>query len=369
MLPHIGSDNGIIVAIRGDRFQQGSRCQSLFLRQDIQFFGMAHRFLPFRTGLIRQSGKHFFQNILHIAAQFDVRCGIFTDFGVINIHMDDLFPIPVAGNVAGGTIGKPDAQRQDQITFFLNTGGTPGPVHTAHTEIPFMVPGKCRQPHHTERYGCRKTTCQQCQLFTCSGSDNTAARIDHGAFRAVESSKGICQIQFRQRLEEQFLRKKFRIFTKICLNAFGNIHQHRAGSAGNGDFEGGIQHAGKLPDIADRKIVLDDLLCDPHDVDFLKAVPSQQRDSHISGDGNQRHAVKISIGDPGHKIGRTRTAGGDDHARLAGDPGKTIGCMCRILLMSAQYVVDTMCVFVQFIINGQDCTARITEYRLNTVAA
>ena len=57
---------------------------------------------------------------------------------------------------------------------------------------------------------------------------------------------------------------------------------------------------------------------DAGDIDFLEAVASDEVARHVAGNGDHRYGVKHSGSNAGHKIGRARAAGGDDHTDLSG---------------------------------------------------
>ena len=117
------------------------------------------------------------------------------------------------------------------------------------------------------------------------------------------------------------------------------------------------------------KVVLDDGAGDTGDVNLLKTVPAEQGNCHVAGDGDKGDTVKISVGDAGDKVGGSGTACGNDHTGFACDPGETVGGVGGVLFMGAEHMVETVGVFVQFVIDGQDRTAGISENGFDIVAA
>ena len=313
--------------------------------------------------------QQLLQNLFHIPAQLHIGSSVFVDFGMVDIHVDDLFALLVFSGVAGCTVGKTDAQSDNKITFaeyFCRTFRT---VHTAHPQIQRLIRRKGGQTHHAEGHRSRDMFRQSQQLCTCSGGNHSAAGVDKRTNRSFYQIKCRSQIRIRQSVEKEFLTSVFTFVTHIGLDAFGYIHQHRTGSAGNSDFECGIQYAIQILYCIDGKVVLDYLLRNSGDVHLLKTVSAQKRNCHIAGDGDQRDAVQIGVGNTGNQIGRTGAAGGDDHTGFAGNPGKTIGGVGGILFMGAQNVIDAVGIFIQLIIDGQNRSAGITENGVGTIAA
>ncbi len=95
-------------------------------------------------------------------------------------------------------------------------------------------------------------------------------------------------------------------------------------------------------------------------IHFLKGVVTDQRRGHLAGEDDQRNGIHVGSGDARHRIGDARAGGHQHHARLAAGAGIAIGGVDRALLMAHQDMLDVL-LLVEFVINMQDGTARITK--------
>ncbi|MPN31563.1 hypothetical protein SDC9_179037 [bioreactor metagenome] len=73
-------------------------------------------------------------------------------------------------------------------------------------------------------------------------------------------------------------------------------------------------------------------------ISFLEGILANQRDSDLTGDGDQRHRIHVGGSNTGNQIGSPWPRGGKTYAHLAGSPGITVGRMHRSLFMTGQYM-------------------------------
>src|SRR5579863_2411131 len=79
----------------------------------------------------------------------------------------------------------------------------------------------------------------------------------------------------------------------------------------------------------------------PENIGLLKSVRSDQRAADLTGDADQGDGIHLGVGNAGHEIGRSGTAGGHGHANFAGDAGVSLCGEDRALLMPGQNVPNT----------------------------
>jgi hypothetical protein len=98
--------------------------------------------------------------------------------------------------------------------------------------------------------------------------------------------------------------------------------------------------ARQIVDVGHQVMVLGDAAADFDDRRFLKGVGADHRGLHLAGDGDQRNAVELGVGDAGDQVGGARSAGGHAHAGLAGAAGVALRGKTAPLLVPRQNRAD-----------------------------
>jgi hypothetical protein len=93
----------------------------------------------------------------------------------------------------------------------------------------------------------------------------------------------------------------FRIgkFNSLLLNVYGDVDEHRTGTARRSDVERLFDNAWDIVDVLDQIAVLDKGRNGARNVNFLKNIPAEQNARHLSGNRDKRNAVQISRSDSG----------------------------------------------------------------------
>ena len=143
------------------------------------------------------------------------------------------------------------------------------------------------------------------------------------------------------------------------LRVFRYIDEHRAGTAGGGDLEGGADGGGDVFRATDEEVVLGDGQGDAGDVDLLEGVGAEDLGGDLAGDADDGDGVQHGGGDAGDEVGGPGAAGGDGDADAAGCARVSVGHVGRALLVADQDVVDGK--LAQRIVGGKDGPAGIAE--------
>ena len=98
------------------------------------------------------------------------------------------------------------------------------------------------------------------------------------------------------------------------------------------------------------------------DINLLKAVTSQKIAWYIAGNSNHRNRIHICCCNTCNKICCSRTRCCNNNAGLTCSSCKTVSSMGSTLLMSCNYMSDSVTIFIKFVIYVYDLTARISEY-------
>ena len=168
----------------------------------------------------------------------------------------------------------------------------------------------------------------------------------------------------RIRHRPDFFRILSHILTGSCGDILRDIHENRAGTPTLRDGERPADRIRKFRDVFYDHAVFCDRHRDARDIDLLEAVASQQSFRDIRRDRDDRDRIHVRRRDARHQICRARAA--RRHTDLAGRSRITVRRMRRALLMGRQHMADLR-VFIEFIIDIQDRTARISEHGVDAL--
>ncbi len=146
---------------------------------------------------------------------------------------------------------------------------------------------------------------------------------------------------------------------RALLRVLGDVDQHRAGAAGDGDLEGVTKRGRQVLRAADEEVVLGHGQGDAGDVDFLKCVGAENFAGDVARDADHGNGIQHGGGDAGDEIGCTGAAGGDGDADLARGARIAVGHVRGALLVADQDVMNGE--LAQRVVGGQDGSAGIAE--------
>ena len=122
----------------------------------------------------------------------------------------------------------------------------------------------------------------------------------------------------------------------VLLDVLRHVDEHRSLPAGRGDDERLLHHAGDVVHVGHQVVMLGDAAADFDDRRFLKGVGADDLGGHLAGDGDERDAVELGVGDGGDEVRGAGAAGGHAHAGLAGAAGDALGGERAALLVPRQ---------------------------------
>ena len=120
-------------------------------------------------------------------------------------------------------------------------------------------------------------------------------------------------------------------------------------------------------DVGDQVVVLGDAAADLDDRRLLEGVGADDRRAHLAGDGQQRNAVQLGVGDGRHQVRGARAAGGHAHADLAGAAGVALGGEAAALLVPRQDHAHLVAEAGQGLVQRHARPARVGEDRVHPV--
>ena len=163
-----------------------------------------------------------------------------------------------------------------------------------------------------------------------------------------------------------YLRRGSKLVNRL-LYVFGNVYQHRSGSAAQGDFERFAYRVGKLAHVGNYKVVLCNGHCNALYVNLLKAVFSKRRNGHVARYGNERHAVHICGCYARNEVCRARTGGRHHNACLARCSRVAVGGVARALFVTGENLLYFVAVEVERVERVYNISAGISEYVRNAL--
>ena len=120
-------------------------------------------------------------------------------------------------------------------------------------------------------------------------------------------------------------------------------------------------------DVGHQVVVLGDAAADLDDRRFLKGVGADDRRADLAGDGQQRDAVELGVGDGGDQVRGARPAGGHADADASGGAGVALGGEPAALLVPRQNHANLVAEPRQGLVQRNAGPARIGENRVHAV--
>ena len=109
---------------------------------------------PFPVLLLRRHPEERLQDTFHIAHEAGGDADVFSDFGRVNVNLEDL-AVPHEFNlVAGGPVGKAGADGDQQIAFIQRLRRTVPAVHADHAEETGVGVRDGGEAHDRQADGC-----------------------------------------------------------------------------------------------------------------------------------------------------------------------------------------------------------------------
>ena len=361
MLSHICGNDRAVLHVRPHRFNDvlGAELPGTLRRALLLVF--LNQLPPLRMLLLLQILQKIRKDFLNISLHRQIRLHILSKLCLIDIDMDHRTLTGIFIDITGSSVGEANTHGNHQVTFRLGLGGSIDAMHTAHAQIVIIGIREHRPSHHADTHRGIQPSGKRQQLLSGIGRLYTAAAVDKGPLRLANGLQHQLSLIRKLRLIRHPRHHSNAVLTGADLHILRNIDQHRSLSSGIGNEEGLLDGLLQLCHIPNHEIVLHHRLGDAHNIHLLEAVPSQSIHGYISGNGHKRHRIQVGIGNAGHQVCGTRTAGGNHNAGLAAGSGIAVCRMAGSLLMGGDYMVDAITAFVQLIVDVQHRAAGIAE--------
>ena len=223
--------------------------------------------------------------------------------------------------------------------------------------------------HHTDSHhrGDDRNVClfrKLAHLGNRVSENDASADADQRMLRLVQQLQNLCNLNRISLcvwlVAAQVNLSRLVLLKAAFLNIDRNINQNRSLSSGIGDIECLFDNSGNIRGVLHKIAVLHKCLRGSCGIHLLKDIVSEQLRGHLTGYGNQRHAVRVSRGQRCHKIRRAGTGCCNADPRLSCHSRVTAGRMTRALFCSDQYVTD-FCLLRQTVIKRSNGYAGISE--------
>ncbi len=154
-------------------------------------------------------------------------------------------------------------------------------------------------------------------------------------------------------------------FTLAGLSIFRKIQDHRSRTAGTGYIESPANGPCHIFSTADLISPLGDRLGDPHKIDLLKGIRTQNSDTYLTGNHNNRSRIHHRISNPCKRICSSRATGHQTYPNLSAHTCKPFSSMSCSLFMTDQNMIKTFflssCISIHGIINRHNISSRIAK--------
>ena len=117
------------------------------------------------------------------------------------------------------------------------------------------------------------------------------------------------------------------------LHVLGHVHDHRSGTPGAGDLEGGAHGALEARRVGDEEDVLRDRAHERRHRGLLEGVGADGRRRDLAGNDYNRYRISHAVAHWCNSVGRPGTGGHDAHPHPAARPGVARGHETRPLLV------------------------------------
>ncbi|MPM45554.1 hypothetical protein SDC9_92242 [bioreactor metagenome] len=155
------------------------------------------------------------------------------------------------------------------------------------------------------------------------------------------------------------------VVRRLRRHVFGNVHEHRPGTAFPCDGKGFTQGIRKVGNVLYDIVIFGNRGRNAGDVRFLKAVLADEADADVARDKHNGHRVEIRRGDAGYKVGGSGAGRCNAYAGFARCARVTVRGVRRALLVRGQVMVNAMAVFIEFVVNIQHRAARIPKHGID----
>ncbi|MNQ56386.1 hypothetical protein D3C85_705070 [compost metagenome] len=335
--------------------------------------------------LVAQFGAQRAHQRQAVAHQRHVHAHHLVDRRGIDIDMDLARMRTEFRELAGDAVVEARADADHQIRVVHGQVGLYRAVHAQHPHEPRVGRGEGAQAHQGQGAGRAGVADQvrERRAGVGAGIHQAAAAVEDGALGLGDQRRGpahgrlgqlgrqLARLAARAQRGQLLLRGQTQavvigVARHGQLHVFRKIHQHGAGTALAGQFEGARHHASHIVDRADLGVPLGHRARDADGVAFLEGIGADGRRGHLPADAEHRDGIAHGVQQARRRVGHAGAGSHEHHARAARGAGVAFGRMHRGLFMPHQHVAQAR-FGVQRVVQGQDSAARIPENRIDTV--
>jgi len=194
-------------------------------------------------------------------------------------------------------------------------------VHAHHAQVERVRGRESAQAQQRQGYGNLRALSQSAHLLHRARFDDAMAGQDHRPLGIADQLRGLLQpglVHVQHGMGPIGARPGGGKVEdgRGLLRVLGNIHQHRAGTAGLGDLEGVADGGRNVFSTVDQEVVLGHRQGDAGDVHFLKGVGAQHLAGDLAGNADHGDGIQHGRGDAGDKVSGAGAAGGHTDATL-----------------------------------------------------
>jgi hypothetical protein len=272
MLAHIGGDESVATGDFPEFFHHELRLDQLVGTGVLEAFAPAPGvdLLPPRgdgCGAAAaggfELGDQFDQHFAHVAHDGHIHLHPFGDRRRIDVDVDDLaVGLRKMLGIADHAVIEARAHGQQHVAVLHGEVGFVGAVHAGHAHV--LLPRRriAAQAHQRVGAGRTQQIHQLGELGRGIGQNHAAAGVDHGALGRTQQLHGLFDLPLMTLHHRRVRAHRDRRGACLVLAAgnrdvFGDIHQHRARTAGTGDVERAMHDFREFLDVFDQEVVLD----------------------------------------------------------------------------------------------------------------
>ena len=386
MLAHVGGDDGLAVGEVLDGLQHLVGVEHIVLFQG-QLLAGEHLGLPLGVVVGGKLGVEQLQHSAGVSDDVVVGENVFIDLRPVNVDMYDFGLFGKDGGVGGHPVREAAADGNEQIALGGGDVGGVGAVHTHHAGEQGVVAGTGAAAHDGGAHRGVQGFNELAELgYSPPGANDAASHQHHGAFclcnqiqqllnvpvvglRRAQVSAGTPHQVGQAAMVGVLGHGQILVVRRGGGDVLGDIHQHRAGTAGTGDGKGLPNDVGQLVDVLDQVVALGDGHGDTGDIHLLEGVLADKVLTDVAGDEHHRGGVIVGGGDASDQVGGAGAGGGKAYTHLSGGPGVAVGGVAGSLLMGGEVVVNFVLVTVELklIVNVENGTSRIAEHRVHAL--
>ena len=241
-------------------------------------------------------------------------------------------------------------------------------MHPRHAHEQVVVFGEGALAHERGDHGELHQFGELLELLPGAGGEHAPAHVEErlaGAHQKRRRLFDLLGVALERRLVAgQVHRLRVRVGKFAAAHVHRDVHEHGARTSGGGDVERLADDVRDVSRVGHEVVVLGDRDRDAGDVGLLEGIGAEHVARHLAGEDHERYRVHIRVRDAGDRVGRTRAARHDHHARLAGHARVPVGRVRGALLVSREHRADLARV-VERVEAGQHHAARVAEYDID----